>query len=523
MIQRLVACTALAFVATDLAAQGAAPHQQPLGTISFPNSGNAAAQAPFIRGMLLYYSFEYEPAATAFQEAQKADPLFALAYAGEALTYTHQVWNQQNLATARGALARLAPTAAERRAKARTPREQMYLDAVEALYGEGSKPRRDTLFTLAAERASLAHPKDHEAKMWHALGLLGLNQSVREFTSYMQAGALAEEVLRENPDHPAAAHFVIHAFDDPVHAPLGLWAARAYSRIAPGSPHALHMTSHIFVALGMWDDVIARNTTAAHNQSHIIQAGHYSSWLGYGYTQAGRYAESRALLDTVRANFGKQQRGGEPGYIVNMRASYVIDGERWTDPVASWQLNIPLGQQVPLATDAFVAGMVALKRGDKAALEKADLAVATAHMRASGTTKDALNVVSLTLRAATAAVDKDWAVAASRARDAALVEAGMPFEFGPPQFVKPPEELHGEILLAAGRAAEAQAAFTRALARTPGRTRALIGLARAARAAGDAQSALTAAQRVQANWHKADAGLPEAAEMRAIVESKGAR
>ena len=133
-----------------------------LGTIAFPTSGNAAAKAPFERGVKLYYSFEYGPAAEAFRESQKADPSFALAYWGEALTYTHQVWNEQYLDAARAALTKLAPDAAARRAKAKTPREKMYMDLAEALYGDGAKARRDTLFTAAAERLSTANPTDDE-------------------------------------------------------------------------------------------------------------------------------------------------------------------------------------------------------------------------------------------------------------------------------------------------------------------------------------------------------------------------
>src|SRR5581483_793035 len=241
---------------------GAQPAEK-LGTMDFPTSGNAAAQPAFVRGMLLYYSFEYERAAAAFREAQAADPAFALAYWGEALTHTHQVWNQQNVAAARAALAKLAPTAQARRARVPTPRERAYFELAEALYGEGSKARRDTLFAAAAARLEAAYPAEDEPKVLHALGLLGLNQGDRDIPTYMQAGALAEAVLRRNPDHPGAAHFVIHAFDDPAHAPLGLWAARLYAGIAPGAPHAQHMTSHIFLAVGLWDDVIAANIRAS--------------------------------------------------------------------------------------------------------------------------------------------------------------------------------------------------------------------------------------------------------------------
>src|SRR2546426_10389148 len=123
-----------------------------LGTIAFPTSGAPAAQAPFIRGVLLLHSFEYQDAAQAFREAQRIDPGFALAYWGEALTYTHPVWNEQDRNAARAALQRLGPTPAARRAKAPTPRGKEYLDAVETLYGDGSKAERDSAYSLAMER-----------------------------------------------------------------------------------------------------------------------------------------------------------------------------------------------------------------------------------------------------------------------------------------------------------------------------------------------------------------------------------
>src|SRR5688572_10517215 len=267
-------------------------YAQKLGTISFPNSGATAGQAPFIRGVLLLHSFQYDEAAVAFREAQTADRGFALAYAGEALTYTHPVWNEQDTSAARAVLMRLAPSAAIRRDKAKTSREKMYMDAVEALYGPGTKPKRDTLFAAAIERIVAEHPEDDEAKVFLALALLGLNQGERDVRTYMRAGAIAEEVLRRNPEHPGAAHFVIHAFDDPVHAPLGLWAARAYSRIAPGALHAQHMTTHIFLAMGMWDDVVSQNVIASGPQRERWRAGHATSWLGYGYLQQGRFDEA---------------------------------------------------------------------------------------------------------------------------------------------------------------------------------------------------------------------------------------
>ena len=496
-------------------------HAQGLGTISFPNSGSAAAQGAFIRGVLLLHSFEYPGAAEAFREAQKTDPDFALAYWGEAMTHTHPVWNEQDLAAARASLARLGRDAATRRAKAKTHREQMYMDAVEALYGEGSKAKRDTLFAVAVERITAAHPDDDEAKVFHALALLGLNQSVRDTPSYMRAGAIAEDVLRRNPDHPAAAHFVIHAFDDPAHAPLGLWAARAYSRIAPDAPHAQHMTTHIFVAMGMWDDVVSQNIVASGHDHGAMRADHYTAWLEYGYVQQGRYENARKHLETVRANVGRPPRRGEQGAVVMMRAHYLIGSERWTDPVAEWDLAQPAMFPFVRAADAFATGYAALKAGNRT---RAEAALATLETVPSSDRAEEVvpRILAGELRAALLAASGRPDSAVALLHDVMKLEDAMPVEFGPPLVVKPSHELAGEVLLAAGRAAEAQGHFTRALELAPGRSRALVGLARAAAAAGDSSASVRAAQQLLRNWHSADKNVPERAEVERLAREPSA-
>ena len=509
-------CSVCSVIALAGPTPARAQAERKLGTISFPTSGNAAAKAPFERGVRLYYSFEYGPAAEAFRDAQKADPSFALAYWGEALTYTHQVWNEQDLNAARTALNKLGATPAARRAKATTPREKMYMDLAEALYGDGAKARRDTLFAAAAERLSTANPTDDEAKVLHALGLLGLNQAVRDFTSYMKAGAIAEEVLRRNPDHPAAAHFVIHAFDDPTHAPLGLWAARAYSKIAPAAPHAQHMTSHIFVAMGMWDDVISQNVIASGHDHDAYRAGHYTWWLGYGYGQAGRYADARAHLETTRKNFSAPQRRGEGAALQMMRAHYVIDTERWTDAAATWDLSTIAPSPFGTANDLFLKGFGALKRGDREGGEAALAALAKMPRPAAGTPGEmggATPILEAQLRGALLAAAGKWNEAVAAVKSAAASEDAIPAEFGPPMIAKPSHELLGEILLGAGKPAEAQIEFARALAAAPGRSRSLIGLARAASAAGDRSTVESAVATLRANWHAADNDLPELAEL----------
>lgn len=494
-----------------------------LGTITFATSGDAGAKPAFIRGMLLYYSFEYERAAAAFREAEKADPSFALAYWGEALTYTHQVWNEQNLAAARAALTRFASTAAARRARGKTDRERMYFDLAEALYGDGSKPQRDTLFNQAAERLERAYPGEDEPKVLHALGLLGLNQGDRDVAAYMKAGAIAEGVLRRNPDHPGAAHFVIHAFDDPTHAPLGLWAARLYSTIAPGAPHAQHMTSHIFLAVGLWDDVVAANIRASTAQEADLRkagvplrkCGHYNEWLHYGLLQAGRMREARAALDACANRPNPDAHVDNVEGYAGFRAAQIVDAGTGGTMRASDAT--PRGTAGARAYIAFGNGYAAWLAGTPAGITGAR-AQAEMALKDEGAKPDPyVQILVMELRALdrAAALDVDGALAL--ARDAAKMDDALPVPFGPPQTVKPPHELLGELLLNAGRNVEAESEFLRALMATPGRSRALFGLVRAATAAGDAAAAQSAAAKLRANWHAADQDLPELAELNRLT------
>ncbi|MEO8201684.1 MAG: hypothetical protein ABI679_14240, partial [Gemmatimonadota bacterium] len=192
-----------------------------LGTIDFPTSGPPAAQLHFVRGALFLHSFEYEQATAEFQEAQRLAPGFAMAYWGEAMTYNHPVWDEQNQAGAIAALDRLAATPAARASKTADSKEQSWLGAVEALYGGGTKAERDTLYGRAMERMAAKWPDDVEVQLFYSLSLMGLSRTTRVVPTYMRAGAIALAEFEKHPDHPGAAHYVIHAFDDPIHAPLG--------------------------------------------------------------------------------------------------------------------------------------------------------------------------------------------------------------------------------------------------------------------------------------------------------------
>jgi tetratricopeptide (TPR) repeat protein len=483
-----------------------------LGHLTFPNSGAKAAQPAFIKGVLLLHSFEYEDAAAAFRQAQRLDRSFALAYWGEAMTHNHPVWNEQDLDTARAILARLAPTPEARAAKARTARERGWMETLDILYGEGQKARRDTLYSAALERLASAYPDDQEVQTFYALSLMGLSQSVRNIPTYMRAGAIAQEVFLANPQHPGAAHYMIHAFDDAQHAPLGLRAARAYSRIAPGADHAQHMTSHIFLGLGMWDETVKANEVAAIGTDADRTKwgpGHYTHWLGYGLLQQGRFEEARRHLESVRPNLGTPVRVPRKAYLLAMRAHYLVSTERWSDPVADWKLDVEGVGAGAQAMDAFALGLAALGRNDRSAAERwlAELERRGRGPESAdryGSNKQIPGILAKELRALLILVDGQKDAAVAMLRDASAAEDALPLEYGPPDIVKPTHELLGEVLLGLGDGSGAQREFERALQLAPRRALSLLGLARAATMSGDREAAARAHAELRRVWHKAD-------------------
>ena len=271
-----------------------------LGDIQFANSGAPAAQTDFLRGVLLLHSFEFTAARRAFQLAEKKDPRFAMAYWGEALSYNQPIWGEQDLNGARVALTHLAATTDARVAMAPTAREKSYLAAVEALYGEGDKTIRDARFCAHLHALADQYPNDLDARAFYSLALLGLSGSHRDIKNYMQAAAEAQSVLDRAPRHPGALHYLIHAFDDPIHAPLGLNAARLYGQVAPAASHAQHMPSHIFFSLGLWEDAIRANAASLDTARKQGEGGYHSLlWLAYAHLQRNQKEAAASLIRLV--------------------------------------------------------------------------------------------------------------------------------------------------------------------------------------------------------------------------------
>jgi tetratricopeptide (TPR) repeat protein len=481
-------CLFLAFTLVAFAADD-------LGVIAFPNSGAEAAQKDFVRGVLLLHNFQYGDAAKAFQTAQQADPGFALAYWGEAMTYNHGLWMEQDLDKARAALAKLAPDAAARIAKAPTEREKGYLRAVEALYGEGSKLARDLAYVEQMRKLSEEHSGDIEAASFYALSILASAQGERNFHKYMQAGAIALDLFEKSPQHPGAAHYVIHSFDDPIHAPLGLPAARVYAGIAPAATHALHMPSHIFLALGMWDDVVASNIASFEASNR--RSYHALHWLGYGYLQKGNHAKAAEMLETMRQSAATDKSPAARWYLALMQAAYASETRQWS--ATDFPADTQGIEYSAVAADLFARGAAAVDAGrlkeaaqilaqmksGRIPVEKLVAAGGAAcHQTnaSAGISPNGLKgaaVMEKQLEGLILLAKNKTADALALLEEAARGEDSMALDFGPPVPIKPAHELLAEVLLEQGKFAAAREHFQLALVRAPKRALSIAGLAKA--------------------------------------------
>ena len=503
-----------------------------LGHIEFPTSGSPAAQERFIEGVLLLHSFEYDDAREQFREARDLDPGFAMAYWGEAMTHNHPIWLRQDRDAALRVLGQLGVTPEARAARAPTPRERDWLATLDVLYGEGEKLARDRAYAEAMRRLTERYPKDLEAAAFYALSLLGTCHDGRDFATYMRAASVVEEVFGANPRHPGAVHYLIHSYDEAIHAPLGLRAARVYAEVAPAAAHAQHMPSHIFLALGMWDASVEANERSWSASEERIRLKslpktergyHALEWLAYSRLQKGNYDKAAELLEIVRKDAGETGHKRMRGFLAGMRATYTVESRRWDEAPAGVDTE-DLGVVTAVA-DLVARGFSALRTGRPAearsilgqleVARRTRVAAAEAGCHAPGTeSRDNLpalqtaEVMELELRALIDLEQGRAAEGLETLRRAAALDDRIASEFGPPGTVKPPHELLGEILLERGDARGALEQFDGALARAPGRSLALLGRLRAASAAGQDDVARDAYARLRANWAEADGGAP---------------
>jgi hypothetical protein len=473
-----------------------------LGTVSFPVSCAADVQKPFERGVALLHSFWYEEAQKQFQQIAADDPHCAMAHWGEALSLWHQLWNNPDATVIQHGLeeAHQAKTAGGQA----TPREKAYIAAVKAFYSDSKNLKHDArakAYSDAMKKVYETYPDDHEAAAFYALSLLASEpHGDATFANRKQAAAILEKLFVIEPDHPGVAHYLIHSYDKPQLAQLGLPAARRYAQIAPASPHALHMPSHIFARVGLWQDDINSNlaSIAATRKTAAMQMGgeghqfHAMDFLFYAYMQSGRDADAKALIEEIRAMPNKKDDMYGKGYdphasaLAHLTALYPIEMHDWAAAA-----SLPPAQVAGTAEDSVIfwaraVGSAHLRKPDE--VRKDIEAIESIHKKLVDTKSEFADAVENDRKEAQALL------AFARGKDDDAVEALRAIADKEDSLGEEPEgiparEIIADILLEAEHPQQALAEYQTDLKLHPNRFDGLYGAARAAETAGKQKDA----------------------------------
>jgi tetratricopeptide (TPR) repeat protein len=478
------------------------PAKDFLGVVDISVSGKKSAQPHFEKGLLLLHSFEYEDAREAFQEAQKEDPEMAMAFWGEAMTYNHSLWQDQDYEAASTVLTKLDNLNLE---KTTSEIEQDLIESVHILYQpKTEKNQRDLDYANFMEGLNKKYPDNQEVAAFYALSLLGSVEEGRDDTIYGKGAKIAKGILKENPNHPGALHYLIHSYDDPDHATLALDAANAYSKVAPDASHALHMPSHIYVAMGMWDNVISSNIAsyqASLNRmkkkelDNDARGYHAFHWLEYGYLQIENYEEAKKMVLDMESFASEKPSKKARVHLVFLKGTYLAETDDWKGdisniPVDITDLNISVRSQYH-----FLEGMKAYKEGNSQKLDSVlnimdqDINRETfvinegssklcSNVSRDGATKTDLKESQIRqnqLLALQAEMENNQILAEEHFLKSITLENSISYSYGPPSIHKPTHELYGDWLLSQKRNEEAGQQYEIALKNGPKRFRALEG------------------------------------------------
>jgi tetratricopeptide (TPR) repeat protein len=502
-----------------------------LGTISFPTSCSPAVQDTFTRGVALLYSFEYESAAHEFDTVSQRDPKCAMAYWGQGMSLYHQLWDPPSKADLKRGAEFLAKA---RQLNAPTPRERDYIQALSVFYADTDKldhSHRADAYSQAMKAVYERYPDDREAAVFYALSLLGSGtENDPNHTNEKAAVAILNKLFDEQPTHPGIAHYIIHACDNPQMASLALPAARKYASIAPASAHAVHMPSHIFARLGLWQDDIQSNLAAikvadsmAGMHFHVMHHKmHSMDFLEYAYLQIGDDANAKSEV----AAFAAINRSEvEPEYLdflevrqARATAIYAIERRQWKEALALQ----PIPNAVPYAQSVAYWGR----------------AVAAGHLHDSAAAKDALKHYDKLMEATRKGpkpyvanflknehgVVQAWAYYASGKSDEALrllhEVADTQDKVGKGETELPAREMLADMLLDLQRPKEAFEQYEIALRTDPNRFNGLYGAAQAAAQTQQKEKASAYYAQLLKNCESSNSDRPELTQAKTIVAAK---
>ncbi len=499
-----------------------------VGSISFPSSASGEAQAHFLRGVSILHSFGWKQARLEFQAAQKIDPNFALAYWGESLCYNHPLISEWDRETPTAILSKLGKNLKERLSKAPTEREKGFIRAVDALFfGDGDTQVRRTAYMHVMRAMHKQYPQDDEIAAFYALSLLMSAGPAGDGShrSNILAGSIAMGITARNPNHPGAVHYTIHAFDDPVHAPLALPAAYVFADIAAAVSHARHMPTHIFIQHGLWDLVASQNQSAYDAALALYEPGdkvgdmvHALDWGQYGELQRGDIERARLWISRMEKILQKApEQPRAQGTYNNVRARIIIETGDWLVSAVTAESSGP----ELLATGLSAVKLNELEVAQQAADRLGELAAEMASQNKDSSYYSQSNKMLVIMQKEVAGVltiargDQEAGLAILKSA-VELTETMRPPN-GAPNPLKPPHELYAEALLEAGNVSQALDAYNSSLARTANRTLSLAGAARAHKALGNKIAARENYQKLAAILGERD--IPLSAEVRSETGS----
>ncbi len=510
------------------ASADAEPDAARFGRVHFAISATPAAQAQFDRAVAMLHSFWYEELGREFGKVLELDPSCAMGYWGLAMGLWHPLWEPPDASTLKEGLAAVEKG---KRIGAKTPREQAYLEAIGAFYADSpvqAHITRAARYAQAMEKLHRDYPADNEGTVFYALALLATaSPADRAFTNQLRAAALLQQVAAVETNHPGVVHYLIHAFDTPSLAARGLPEAWCYSQIAPGVPHALHMPSHIYTRLGLWDDSIEANLAseaAARNYAAQVKMTgtwdeqlHAMDYLVYAYLQTAQDRRAERVVTELRHIDKAAPQNFKAGYaLAAVPARYVLERRRWAE-AAALELapkDFPWANHAwPLALNRFTRCLGAARAGDAAHArqELESLSI----LRADGSTAAAsyglrqVAILYAEAKAWTAHAEHQDAEALRWMRQATDQEDAIEKKPVTPGPLIPARELLGELLLESGQPGPALVECDKSLRESPGRFNGLYAAARAAAAAGEKERARECFHQLLTNCQQADSQRPE--------------
>jgi tetratricopeptide (TPR) repeat protein len=487
------------------------------GKVHFPTSCSPSVEKQFDRAMAQLHSFWAKDAIEGFTAVLQQDPGCAIAYWGIAMSL------QQNPLTAQEPNSKAmqeALTALDRAKEigAKTQRERDYLAAIDLIYRDAAKidfRARRLAYEKAMEALSQRYPDDTEAAIFYALSLdMTAQLTDKTYANQLKAAAILENVLKQQPEHPGVAHYLVHSYDYPPIAERGLSAARLYAQIAPNHPHALHMPSHIFTRLGMWQDSIEsnlRSAAAAKAENNGQEQAHAMDYLVHAYLQLGEDADAkRVVAESTSISVNPAIFIGHYA-LAAMPARYAMERHAWAEAIMLQPRSTPF--LFPDAITHFARGLGYARTGDVASAQKEELRLAQLRDGLADQKNtywsNQVEVQRLAVNAWIALAQRAQADALLSMRAAADLEDSMEKHIVTPGPVVPARELFGEMLLEVGQPAEALKAFEASFQREPNRFRGLYDAAQAAALAGDRDKARMYYAKFIALTEKADRARPE--------------